>query len=954
MRGTLVQLTTMISRSMVASTHGNHNIYITDVRSGRVVKTLSGHPRTPWCIAFHPSSNQILASGCLGGQVRVWDLHIDRGTDPMDAPMPSTSARPGAPSTSTAHCEYCQVDLVGRSRSSSTASNASSSSTSSNSRPTSSPNRTLTDEASSNASEESRPPPRGTNEISASHSSSRLVSTSTSLPSTSSAFVAPLSRSPSAVTPSTSAPTSHPTPSAPTTSGGHAVDRTVLLRNLKALYMYNRLHRFRAQVETGRNMLVMARTISLMSPSAPGDAGPLIDDPPSEAFPPPPPPPGPIPSTYSPSSSLVFPPLPSPPPSPPPPPPPPPPLPTPLRSSSTPPTPTSSSPSSSGRRILPNILNFMSSFLNPTKDQQPSTSGTTPPNPEDSGGPSSRLPDPTDSNILEPPTLGQLVGDQNTANSSSASPSAPAETETPSSSNLTVDPEDQPSHSGVLEPPASSSPLESPQRFSGSSELATLRRFCNFDFIRRPFNNSPDPPIPSGPSSSQDGHPPRSRSSSTPVASTSSQAGPSTTCGSARSRVFLGSSPSSSRQPDEPAAEPQQSEDEQSTTALNTDENTQTDGSPLPLAPQPSRAIVIRVRPSPSPSAEDGHPSSQEVSPRRGTTACPNCSCLEYFSRPSSSGGSGPTQPPLMTIKCLRTRVRHWLLLMLDSLTQFFENDSFVRNPNPENASERISTSTSSGGSSSSSGGGPVASTSGFPGSSSAWSSPGPPSSASSSGNRGVRLPILLLNDGPVPSEADANPPAQSAGSRPGAGSASAAGSHQSATARPASPMRLHHPRRYLHAYHHHGHDHHVSDDSSEEPSNQDRSEVLFFNRCVYSLSWGSLGQCLYTTSFEQNAVSVSLSPTARHLVVGLASRRIFLLQAERPTTSVAQIFRLEGGKLVLKTDSPPAKGKLALVRDLQIGEFVDFMSINCIRWSPVPGQGLIYGTNSGKLKILR
>ncbi|KAL3283035.1 hypothetical protein HHI36_006193 [Cryptolaemus montrouzieri] len=58
----------------VASTHGNHNIYVTDLRSGKNVKTLVGHPRTPWCIAFHPSSNQIVASGCLGGQVRIWDL----------------------------------------------------------------------------------------------------------------------------------------------------------------------------------------------------------------------------------------------------------------------------------------------------------------------------------------------------------------------------------------------------------------------------------------------------------------------------------------------------------------------------------------------------------------------------------------------------------------------------------------------------------------------------------------------------------------------------------------------------------------------------------------------------------------------------------------------------------------------------------------------------------------
>ncbi|XP_015600345.1 uncharacterized protein LOC107270141 isoform X2 [Cephus cinctus] len=58
----------------VASTHGNHNVYITDLTTGKNIRTLSGHPRTPWCIAFHPSSSEILASGCLGGQVRVWDL----------------------------------------------------------------------------------------------------------------------------------------------------------------------------------------------------------------------------------------------------------------------------------------------------------------------------------------------------------------------------------------------------------------------------------------------------------------------------------------------------------------------------------------------------------------------------------------------------------------------------------------------------------------------------------------------------------------------------------------------------------------------------------------------------------------------------------------------------------------------------------------------------------------
>ena len=59
----------------VASTHGDHKIYISELKTGRVVQTLEGHPRTPWCLAFHPTLKNMVASGCLAGEVRVWDLH---------------------------------------------------------------------------------------------------------------------------------------------------------------------------------------------------------------------------------------------------------------------------------------------------------------------------------------------------------------------------------------------------------------------------------------------------------------------------------------------------------------------------------------------------------------------------------------------------------------------------------------------------------------------------------------------------------------------------------------------------------------------------------------------------------------------------------------------------------------------------------------------------------------
>uniref|UniRef100_H2ZKI1 Uncharacterized protein n=1 Tax=Ciona savignyi TaxID=51511 RepID=H2ZKI1_CIOSA len=64
------------NKKLIASCHGDHNIYISDIASGKVVNSLIGHSRSPWCISFHPSSNDILASGCLSGEVRVWDLRV--------------------------------------------------------------------------------------------------------------------------------------------------------------------------------------------------------------------------------------------------------------------------------------------------------------------------------------------------------------------------------------------------------------------------------------------------------------------------------------------------------------------------------------------------------------------------------------------------------------------------------------------------------------------------------------------------------------------------------------------------------------------------------------------------------------------------------------------------------------------------------------------------------------
>eukprot|EP00168_Porphyra_purpurea_P020063 TRINITY_DN826_c0_g1_i3.p1 TRINITY_DN826_c0_g1~~TRINITY_DN826_c0_g1_i3.p1 ORF type:complete len:679 (-),score=174.73 TRINITY_DN826_c0_g1_i3:164-2200(-) len=59
--------------SRFASTHGDHSVKVFDYPSGHLLTCLEGHPRTPWTVRFHPRRRDILASGCLGHECRVWN-----------------------------------------------------------------------------------------------------------------------------------------------------------------------------------------------------------------------------------------------------------------------------------------------------------------------------------------------------------------------------------------------------------------------------------------------------------------------------------------------------------------------------------------------------------------------------------------------------------------------------------------------------------------------------------------------------------------------------------------------------------------------------------------------------------------------------------------------------------------------------------------------------------------
>ena len=59
--------------TLLASTHGDHTVKLIDCRTGRCVRVLTGHRRTPWVVRFHPADSNVLVSGSLDHQVRVWN-----------------------------------------------------------------------------------------------------------------------------------------------------------------------------------------------------------------------------------------------------------------------------------------------------------------------------------------------------------------------------------------------------------------------------------------------------------------------------------------------------------------------------------------------------------------------------------------------------------------------------------------------------------------------------------------------------------------------------------------------------------------------------------------------------------------------------------------------------------------------------------------------------------------
>lgn len=115
----------------------------------------------------------------------------------------------------------------------------------------------------------------------------------------------------------------------------------------------------------------------------------------------------------------------------------------------------------------------------------------------------------------------------------------------------------------------------------------------------------------------------------------------------------------------------------------------------------------------------------------------------------------------------------------------------------------------------------------------------------------------------------------------------------------------------------------------------------------MYSLQWETLGEEIYWTEVYNSVISVSISPTQEHLLVGLARNGV------GNEYTMAIIYRLTHKQ---SQNNKPCIQDLDLeVRDLLQNNHSTrgHTSINCIRWAPQPGQGLIYATNTGRLAIL-
>lgn len=63
-----------------ASSHADHTMKVFKLPSGEQIACLEAHSRTPFSVKFHPTRSNIIASGCFGGEARLWNVTTGKCT----------------------------------------------------------------------------------------------------------------------------------------------------------------------------------------------------------------------------------------------------------------------------------------------------------------------------------------------------------------------------------------------------------------------------------------------------------------------------------------------------------------------------------------------------------------------------------------------------------------------------------------------------------------------------------------------------------------------------------------------------------------------------------------------------------------------------------------------------------------------------------------------------------
>lgn len=156
----------------------------------------------------------------------------------------------------------------------------------------------------------------------------------------------------------------------------------------------------------------------------------------------------------------------------------------------------------------------------------------------------------------------------------------------------------------------------------------------------------------------------------------------------------------------------------------------------------------------------------------------------------------------------------------------------------------------------------------------------------------------------------------------------------------------------------------HIFNDGSIDISSDGKLLAAKFNTMlgIYSLEWETLGKRMYSTKRCKPSLSVSISPTQQHLLVGLpGSIRIYRLvneEFQNDWNPYSILWHLPLRDLImtdLHIKHLRKNGTMVIDRELLHNdhEMRVYKAINCTRWAPQPGQGLVYATSTGQLNIL-